>query len=173
MPLVTVVLACCAAALLSGCFVEEDTISIGADATIKFTSVVTIADPDEKMAFADVESTANGVLEELRQKNWQIRDTWVSKERPYQLKVSGSGKLADVTGGTRLYSLLAVDASLYRLRFESPGKDNQRRIRFEPMGPDGRTGVYTAGGDRVVQIDQIDPAAVYSIVIPPAPKPAE
>jgi hypothetical protein len=169
LPLANTILACCAALLLVGCFVEEDTISIGADGTVKFESVVTVADPDKKMSFADVEKTAKTLLDELRDHHWQIRETWVSKERPYQLKVAGNGKLTDVTGGTRLYSLTKADDRLYRIRFGTPGAESdpsQRRIAFTPMGAEGKSGVYTQDGKPVSQIDHVVQTDVYSIVLP-------
>ena len=163
------VVACCAVLVLAGCFVEEDSISISPDGTVKFESVVTVADPAKKIAFADAEKTAKTLLDELRERHWKVTETWVSKERPYQLKVTGEGKLAEVTGGTRLYSLTQVDAKHYRIHFGTPGSEaepSQRRIAFSPMDAGGKTGVYTPDGKPVTQIDTVVPTDVYSIILP-------
>ena len=163
--------ACCAVLLLSGCFVEEDSISIRPDGTVKFESLVTVADAAKKFAFADVEKTAKTLLDELRDHHWTVRETWVSKERPYQLTVAGEGKLAEVSGATRLYSLTKVDDKHYRIHFGTPGSaddPSQRRIVFSPMDASGKTGVYTPDGKPVTQIDAVVATDVYSIVLPVA-----
>ncbi len=167
--LANTVVACCAILLFGGCFVEEDSISISPDGTVKFATVVSVADTAKKMAFADVDKTAKTLLAELREHHWKVTETWVSKERPYQLKVTGEGKLADVTGGTRLYSLTKVDDKHYRIHFGTPGSENdpsQRRIAFSPMDAGGKTGVYAADGSPVTQIDAVVPTDVYSIILP-------
>jgi hypothetical protein len=169
--LANTVVACCAALLLGGCFVEEDAISIRPDGTVKFESLVTVADAAKKFAFADVEKTAKTLLDELREHRWTVSETWLSKERPYQLKVTGEGKLAEVTGGTRLYSLTKVDEKLYRIHFGTPGSEadpSHRRIVFSPMDAGGKTGVYTPDGKPVTQIDAVVQTDVYSIVLPAA-----
>jgi len=167
--LANIVAACCAVLLLGGCFVEEDSISISPDGTVKFESVVSVADTAKKMAFADVDKTATTLLDELREHHWKITQTWMSKERPYQLKVTGEGKLAEVVAGTRLYSLTKVDDKHYRIHFGTPGSEadpSQRRIAFSPMDASGKTGVYTPDGKPVSQIDAVVPTDVYSIVLP-------
>jgi hypothetical protein len=97
-----------AVCLLSGCFLQEDSITIAADGHVSFESLVTVADQEEKMEFSNLDKLTSDVAEELRGAHWKVERSWISKKRPYQFKMTGSGQLADVARNTRFYSLESV-----------------------------------------------------------------
>jgi hypothetical protein len=129
--------------VLAGCL-QEDSISVTKDGRVSFEAVVTEVDEDKKIEFAAFEKVVANVLDELRQRQWEVEATWTSKERPYRLKFTGSGKLADVAGKTSFYVLSKVDDKKFTLMFLGT-EANYVRIGFASppesaqfSGPNGR-----------------------------------
>jgi hypothetical protein len=129
--------------VLAGCL-QEDSITVTKDGRVSFETVVTEVDEDKKVELAAFEKVVASVLDELRQRQWKAEATWISKERPYRLKITGSGKLAEVTGKTSFYVLSVIDEKKFKLMFL--GTDaNYVRIVFNSspesaqfLGPNGQ-----------------------------------
>jgi hypothetical protein len=153
-----------AVCLLSGCFVQEDSITISSDGRVSFESLVTVADQEEKIQFSDLDKITSDVAKELQGAHWTVERSWVSKKRPYQFKMTGSGQLAEVARGTRFYSLESVGDKIYRIKFLTPGAsaNGSRRILFTSSG--GKM-VRDKNGGVVSQIDDPSEEVPYTIVL--------
>jgi hypothetical protein len=151
--------------LLSGCFLQEDSITISGDGRVSFESLVTVADQEEKMEFSNLDKLTSDVAEELRGAHWKVERSWISKKRPYQFKMTGSGQLADVARNTRFYSLESVSEKVYRIKFLTPGAgaNGSRRILFNSSG--GKTFIHDKGGAVVSQIDGPSEEVAYTILL--------
>ena len=154
-----------AVCLLSGCFLEEDSITISGDGHVSFESLVTVADQDKKIEFPDLDKLTSEVAEELRGAHWKVERSWISKKRPYQFKMTGSGQLADVGRKTRFYSLEPVIDKVYRIKFLTPdaNTNGSRRILFTPSA--GKILVHDKNGAVVSQIDSPSEDVTYTIVL--------
>ena len=154
-----------AVCLLSGCFVQEDSITISGDGHVSFESLVTVADQEKKIEFSDLDKLTSNVAEELRGAHWKVERSWISKKRPYQFKMTGSGQLAEVARKTRFYSLESVIEKVYRIKFLSPdaNTNGSRRILFTASG--GKIFIHDKNGAVVSQIDDPSEEVPYTIVL--------
>jgi len=151
--------------LLSGCFVQEDSITISGDGKVSFESLVTVADQEKKIQFSDLDKITSDVAEELHGAHWKVERSWISKERPYQFKMTGSGQLAELARKTRFYTLEPVSDKVYRIKFLTPGgsTNGSRRIMFTSSG--GKMFVRDKNGAVVSQIDEPSEEVAYTIVL--------
>ena len=154
-----------AVCLLSGCFLEEDSITISGDGHVSFESLVTVADQEEKLEFSNLDKLTSDVETELRGANWKVERSWISKKRPYQFKMTGSGQLAEIGRKTRFYSLESVGVKVYRIKFLTPGANANasRRIFFTSSA--GKTFIHDKDGAAVSQIDGPSDDVSYTIVL--------
>lgn len=123
----------CAVLPLAGCLVE-DSITVTTDGLVSFESTVTEPDEAKTMEFGAFEKGVANMIEELRQHKWTVEQKWTSKERPYRLKVTGSGKLPEVVGTTSLYQLSKIDGGKYKVSFLALEKSHVRVVFESPSG---------------------------------------
>jgi hypothetical protein len=114
---------------LAGCLME-DSVSITNDGLVKVASVVSEPDEAKKIEFSQFEKGVTNLVDELRQHKWQVNVAWTSKQRPYRVTVTGSGKLADVAAATSLYDVGAIAPDKYKLGFRAPA-GSRVRVAFE------------------------------------------
>ncbi len=149
---------------LAGC-VEEDSITINSDGLVRFDSLVGIADDEKKLEFSAVEKIVSDAAGELRQAKWTVESTWVSKERPYSFRLTGSGNLHDVAARTKFYLLTPVTNDFYRVKFPVPkagGAVGTRRIIFA-ADPSKNAQIHDLRGGRITEIDGVADEDVYTI----------
>ncbi|HVO23853.1 MAG TPA: hypothetical protein VMW56_09510 [Candidatus Margulisiibacteriota bacterium] len=146
---------------LAGCLLE-DTIAITNDGQVTFESTATEADEQKKVEFPAFEKTVTALVDELRQHKWKVELTWKSKERPYRLKLSGSGKLSEVEGLTTLYGLRKSTDKKYQVYFVTP-LGGQRRIAVQSAA-DGPI-VVDPAGKPVQEIASPTAKETYTIVL--------
>jgi hypothetical protein len=160
----------CALLPLAGCLVE-DSITITNDGLVGFESTVTEPDESKTMEFAQFEKGVASLIEELRQHKWTVEQKWTSKERPYGLKVTGSGKLPDVVGTTSLYTLSKIDDAKFKVTF-LPLDHSRVRVTFEsptswwPWSERKETAKMLDANDQPVQeIKNVSSKDSYTIVL--------
>jgi hypothetical protein len=158
-------LALCSLCLLAGCL-QEDTITITKDGLVKFEAVVTEPDTAKKIEFAALQKVIANGTGDLEKHGWKVEETWTSKERPYRVKITGSGKLPDVVGDTAFYKLRKVKNKQvkdqrYKFIFLA-SETNQMRIAFN--SPDGVV-ITDAAGKPVQEVENASPKDVYTIVL--------
>ena len=154
--------------LLGGCFVEEDTITINKDGLLRFDSVVTVEDADQRYKFEDIDRATTQSVGELQGAKWKVERTWVSKERPYKLKFTGSGKLGEVAPTTKFYKLERKSDKRIGIVFLAPGTEKEpskRSIVFTPQDGTEIRGL-SGNGKPVSKIDKVTELESYVIQLP-------
>jgi hypothetical protein len=154
------------AALLwfAACWTQEDSIWIGTDGQVEFTSSVVIQ--DSSISRSEVDELTREFMKELTDAGWRITREWVTGTAPFRLRFRGSGNLRTVGPADAFYHLTRVSANEFRIRFvpaERDGNKSSRRIVFErrPLVPNAT--VYDAAGNRVSAIPSVDETKVYTI----------
>jgi hypothetical protein len=149
-----------------GCWTQRDTIWIGADGTVEFTSTVVVEDPDKELSFSDTEELSREFMKDLIDSNWQITRTSISKERPYRMEFVGSGNLKDVSPSTIFYELEKINEGEFTIRFlpaEREGRKSSRSIVFKRKLLASDATVYNPAGKEVREIPNVDERVVYTI----------
>ncbi|HVO23852.1 MAG TPA: hypothetical protein VMW56_09505 [Candidatus Margulisiibacteriota bacterium] len=116
---------------LAGCLMEH-TVSVTNDGRVSFESLVSEPDPQKKIAFPQFEGAVTKLVEELREHKWKVEVAWLSKERPYRLKVHGSGKLAEISASTSLYDVGEFAPKRYKLLLRAPAGAQARAVFESP-----------------------------------------
>lgn len=148
----------CSLVLLAGCL-QEDAVTITKDGRVSFESVVTEPDEKKQIEFPAFEKLIAQTLDGLRQRKWKADVTWTSKQRPYQLKITGSGKLPEVVGSTGFYTLAKIDDTTYKVSFLAP--ENSLRIAFQ--SPENSATISDAAGKPVHEIENVSSAESFTI----------
>jgi hypothetical protein len=146
---------------LAGCLLE-DSITISNDGQVKFESVVTEHDPQKKMEPAAFAKAVGSLVEDLRQHHWKVEEKWASKERPYRLTVTGSGRLPEVIGATSLYTLWKFNDRKFKLALLTP-MDSQVRVVFHYS--DDKVTILDTDGKPTHDIEKVSSKELYTIVL--------
>lgn len=155
-----------AAMIITACWLQEDTVTIGSDGTVEFSSSVIIEDKAKDFALSDIDELSGLFMKDLQDAGWEIERTWVSKTRPYKMTFSGSGNLKDVGQASHFYDLERVSDTEFKIRFipaEREGRRSSRRIVFRKRLFASDASVYDALGKQVTSIDNVDERETYTI----------
>jgi hypothetical protein len=148
--------------LLGGCL-REDLIAISNDGAVSFESIVTEPDEEKRLEPAVFEKAVANLLTELQQHKWKVQQTWTSKTRPYQVKVTGSGKLSEVVGATAFYNLRRLSGTTYQVTLLPPAGGGSARVAFKPAKDSAV--ISDAAGKPISDIDNVTAAETYTIVL--------
>lgn len=151
----------CSLSALAGCL-QENSITITNDGRVKFEVLVTETDPQKKIDSPTFQTAVANMLTDLKQHKWQVEESWLSKQRPYRLKVTGSGKLVDVVGTSASYTLTKLADKKYTLSLQG-SEANLVRVVFN--SPEGSARILDAAGKPVHEIESATPADTYTIVL--------
>lgn len=147
---------------VAGCL-QEDSVTVTKDGLVSFEAIVTEPDEQKKIEFPAFEKVITTILDDLQQHTWKATAKWMSKERPYLVKVTGSAKLPEVVGKTGIYNLSKVDDKKFKLFFNS-GDNSKVRVVFN--SPAGGAQFLDAGGKPVHEIESATAQDVVTIVLP-------
>ena len=159
--MMTAVLLVCAFLPIAGCLLE-DSISITNDGNVGFEAVVTEPDELKKIEFSSLDKGINSLLDDLRKHKWKVEKKWTSKERPYRLKITGSGKLSDVVGSTSLYTLKKLSDKKYKLSLVPP-INTHTRVVFQ-SGNKSAT-ILDSNEQSVQEIETVSAAESFTITL--------
>jgi len=154
------------AVVLASCWLQEDTISIGKDGTVTFSSSVVIEDKAKEFALSDIDELSAEFMKELRGAGWKIERVWVSQTRPYRMSFSGSGNLKHVGQAPDFYQLKRVSDTEFKITFipaEREGRKSSRRIVFRQRLLAADASVHDSSGRQVTKIENVDEREVYTI----------
>ena len=149
----------CSLVLLAGCL-QEDAVTITKDGRVSFESMVTEPDEKKQIEFPAFEKLITQTLDDLRQRKWKADVTWTSKQRPYQLKITGSGKLPEVVGSTGFYTLAKIDDTRYKVSFLAP-ENSSVRIAFQST--ESSATIFDVAGRPVHEIENVSSAESFTI----------
>jgi len=118
--------------LLSGCWKQDDVISIAKDGAVTFKSTVVITADD--LSFKDVETLSSDYEGDLVRAGWKVQRKWLSKSTPFTLVFTGQGNLHSVAKVTEFYEIRKAGANMLTIMFKSvegQGGKSSRTIRFQ------------------------------------------
>jgi hypothetical protein len=118
--------------LLSGCWKQQDIISIRPDGMTTFKSEVTIT--EKGFSVKDIDQLSQEFMKELIKAGWKVEKRWVSKTEPYKLAFSGEGNIRMVKSAPDFYLIRKINDKTFAISFvpvESGNGKSSRSIRFE------------------------------------------
>lgn len=151
--------------LVSGCYTQEDTITIKKSGQVTFDSIVTVEDPDKQFNYETLKVQSFRALDDLKDGHWTVQQKGLSWERPYKFEFKGQGKLSEVAEHTKFYTLQKVNDKQYEITFAVPkihDKQVKRSIIFAKASDENAT-IYDPDGKPVIKVDSVSPETVYTI----------
>jgi len=162
------VMACLCACLLTGCWQQNDTVTINYNGDVEFQSAVVIT--AKGFHSKDVEQFSDGFMEKMTHAGWKIERTWVSQKEPLTLSFSGSGNIHEVKSAVDFYEIKKLTEQAYEIRFipaETQNGRSSRSIefkfpkRFLAFGAAAK--VLDENGSEVTEIKNVTASRVYKI----------
>lgn len=150
--------------LLSGCWEQDDVVSINSDGITEFESTIKITEVG--LSLNEVEELADEFLKFLTKAGWVVERSWISKNEPYQFKVSGKGNIKEVEEASDFYTIQKVEDDKIQIRFrpaESNGGKSSRSIKFKTSYFNG-VSILDEQGNKVKEIKNVDWSNVYTII---------
>ena len=151
--------------LMSGCWSQQDVITIKSNGIIKFESEVTITEKD--FSQKDVDELTSEFMKELLQAGWQVNKKWISKSAPFKLSFSGKGNLHKIQSAKDFYRIKKIDEKTFEIRFlaaETDGGKSSRNIVFKQKIFGGAK-VVDSEGKVVKKIQDVSGEKIYKILL--------
>jgi hypothetical protein len=150
---------------VTGCWKQQDFISIKPDGMTAFRSEVTIME----MGFSvrDIDQLSQEFMKQLVKAGWKVEKKWVSKSEPYKLTFFGEGNIRTVKSAPDFYVIQKMNDKTFAIRFvpvEYEKGKSSRSIRFERGFFDSRPRILDERGSEVKNIDNALRSTMYKIV---------
>ena len=153
---------CLLAFFLSGCWDQHDFIEISKNGDVKFKSKIYIT--DNSLGYSDVEEFSNEFMSEFKDRGWKLEKTWIKKEKPFELEFYGSGNLKEIKIYKDFYEFNFINEDHIDIAFRV--SSNHRKISFKNSILESNAIVYSTNGNKVSNIENVDPTKIYIISLP-------
>jgi hypothetical protein len=117
---------------ISGCWKQQDVISIKPDGMTAFRSEVTIT--EKGFSVRDIDQLCNEFMKQLIKAGWKVEKKWIAKSEPYKLIFFGEGNIRMVKSAPDFYLIQKMNDKIYAISFvpvDSEKGKSSRSIRFE------------------------------------------
>jgi hypothetical protein len=151
--------------LISGCWSQQDVITIKSNGIIEFKSEVTITEKD--FSTKDVDELTSEFMEALQSAGWQVNKKWISKSAPFKLSFSGKGNLHKIESASDFYRVKKIDEKTFEIQFsaaETDGGKSSRSIVFKQKLFGGAK-VVDSKGKIVKKIQNVFDDKTYKIIL--------
>lgn len=151
---------------LTGCWTQNDVITISSNGDVTFESDVVIT--EKGFTFNDIEELSSEFMKDLVAAGWEVRKKWLSRKEPFKLLFSGSGNLKKVGSAGDFYELDRNYENKFRIRFipaESKGGKSSRSIVFQTSMLRSDATVLGPNGKPVSEIKHVFDSKWYTIIL--------
>lgn len=152
-------------AILTGCWKQQDVVSIKSDGITTFQTEVVIT--EKGFSVRDIDELTSAFMKGLISAGWQVERKWVSKSEPFKLTFSGHGNIRQVKSATDFYRIEKLNGSTYNINFRpavAKGGKSSRSIKFERGFFGGGAKILDARGNEVNIIQNVLGGETYKII---------
>lgn len=152
-------------ATLTGCWTEHDAVTIRSDGTVSFRSTVAIT--DSRFSLDGIEQVSGAVMDDLRVAGWQLKRTWLSRSKPFELVFTGSARIDELADVEDFYSTRKINEDAYAVTIAPiriDGEPVPRTIRFD-ADRTGGVSIIDASGSPVTGTQKVVEKTTYRVLL--------